>query len=281
MKETLFDEFVPKIDYHVFRKCNPNWRLRPHFVERNDLTFVIKGKASYIVDGQIYEMGPGDMIFLTEGAEKEAVTSAPNLMQCYSINFTPLYPGSKTRPPPFPLFSHIGLKQDIINLFRELTICWSQQQSGYIMKSRALLMMILHRLSEILIYDVDSQTGDYRINKVTRIIALHYLDKLSVSDLAKQVQLNTVYLGRLFKKETGVTIHQYILRIRIRNAENMLQSGNYKVHEVAEHCGFSDVVHFYKLFRAIRGFPPSRCIPRGTSALSGLGAGLPKGKNKG
>jgi AraC-like DNA-binding protein len=263
MKETLFDEFVPKIDYHVFRKCNLNWQLHPHFVDRYDLTYVIKGKARYTVDGKIYEMGPGDMLFLTEGTEKEAVTSPQALMQCYSVNFTSLYPGSKSCPPPFPVFSQIGLKQDIINLFRELTICWSQQQSGYKTRSRALLMLILHRLSEILLYGVDSQTGDYRINKATRIIALHYPDKLTVKEIAKQVQLDEVYFGRLFKKETGMTVHQYIIRIRVRNAENMLQSGNYKVHEVAEHCGFSDVVHFYKLFRAIRGFPPSRCVPKG------------------
>jgi transcriptional regulator GlxA family with amidase domain len=42
----------------------------------------------------------------------------------------------------------------------------------------------------------------------------------------------------------------------------MLQTGNLKVREVAEQCGFSDVVHFYKSFRALRGFPPSRCIPK-------------------
>jgi transcriptional regulator GlxA family with amidase domain len=42
----------------------------------------------------------------------------------------------------------------------------------------------------------------------------------------------------------------------------MLQSVNYKIHEVAEQCGFSDVVHFYKSFKAIRGFPPSRCKPK-------------------
>jgi len=73
--------------------------------------------------------------------------------------------------------------------------------------------------------------------------------------------MNKAYLGRLFKKQTGITIDQYIIQIRIRNAENMLQSGSYKVHEVAEQCGFSDVFHFYKLFRATRGFSPSRCKP--------------------
>jgi AraC-like DNA-binding protein len=125
-------------------------------------------------------------------------------------------------------------------------------------------MLILHRLSEILVFNVDSKAGDYRINKATQAIAMHYPDRLTVKGLASQVQLDEVYFGHLFKRETGMTVHQYIMRIRIRNAENMLQTGNYKVCEAAEQCGFSDVVHFYKSFRALRGFPPSRCIPKGS-----------------
>jgi AraC-like DNA-binding protein len=42
----------------------------------------------------------------------------------------------------------------------------------------------------------------------------------------------------------------------------MLQSGGCSVHQAAEQCGFSDVMHFYKSFRSIRGFPPSRCKPK-------------------
>ena len=78
------------------------------------------------------------------------------------------------------------------------------------------------------------------------------------------VHLDTGYLGHLFRQETGMTIHQYITQVRVRNAENMLQSGGVKVYEAAEQCGFSDVYHFYRLFKCLRGFPPSRCIPKET-----------------
>jgi AraC-like DNA-binding protein len=259
MKETVNDDFVPKIIYNVFRKCSPDWRLRPHFVDRYDITYIIKGNARYTIDGKIHELGPGDLLCLTEGVKKEAVTYPKSLMHCFSVNFSPLYPASKCPPPSFPKVSHIGLKKDVIDLFRELTMSWSNQQEGYIMKTRAMLMLILHRLSEILMYKIDNLTGDYRINKITGFIAMHYSDKLTVKGLAERANLDRAYFGRLFKEQTGKTVHQYIMHTRIRNAENMLRSGSYKVHEVAEHCGFSDVVHFYKSFRAIRGFPPSRC----------------------
>jgi AraC-like DNA-binding protein len=267
MKEKDSNYFVPKINYEAFRKCLPDWHLRPHFVDDNDITYVIDGKARYTIDGKGYELGSGDILCLTDGMEKKAVTDPHNPMHCFSVNFKPLHPGLKSIPPVFPVVSHIGLKKELIDLFRELTISWSGQRSGYIMKSHALLMLILNRLSEILVYDIDSEVGDSRINKATHIIMTHYPDKLMVKDLAEQVNLNVSYFGRLFKREKGMTVNQYIIQIRVRNAENMLQTGNYKVHEVAEYCGFYDVIHFYNSFRTLRGFPPSKCIPRDRGAI--------------
>jgi len=262
MKEAINDDFVPKISYLVYRKCKPDWRLSPHIVDNNDLTYIIGGKACYTINQKAYELCTGDVLFLRDGTEKEAFTYPNDLMRCFSVNFSGLHPSLKSKPPSFPKVSAIGLRQDIIDMFKELTINWSNQQSGYIMKTRALLMMILHRLSEIIIFNINSDAGDFRVNKAARTIAMHYSDKLTVKDLAEQVQLDEAYFGHLFKQKMGMTVHQYIMQIRVRNAENILQTGTHKVHEIAEHCGFSDVVHFYKTFKSLRGFPPSRCIPK-------------------
>jgi AraC-like DNA-binding protein len=262
MAETAFEDFVPKIFYHVFRKCSQEWRLRRHTVDDYDLTYVIRGNARYTIDDTIYELVPGDLLYLADGMEKEAITYPKNPMHCFSINFNSKYPSTKVPPPFFPVLSNIGLRQDIIDMFRELTISWTEQQKGYTMKTRALLTLILHRLSEIILYNIDSTPGDYRINRIIHYIQTHYAEKVTVKHLANRAHLDTDYFGRLFKREMGASVHEYITQIRVRNAENMLQSGIYKVHEVAEHCGFSDVFHFYKSFKSIRGFPPSRCIPR-------------------
>jgi YesN/AraC family two-component response regulator len=161
------------------------------------------------------------------------------------------------------MVSHIGLRQEVINLFKELTISWTEQQAGYLMKSRALLMLIINRLSELLLYDAEPASGDYRVNKIIRYIAVNYRKKLAVKDLAAHVNINPDYFGTLFNRETGMHVNKYITKIRVQNAEDLLRTGNFKVSEVSDYCGFSDVVHFYRSFRALRGFAPSRCIPRG------------------
>jgi AraC-like DNA-binding protein len=262
VKGKFVDYFVPRVTYQVFRKCRPDWQVISRVLDENEITYVIEGKARYTIDGKNYELEAGDVLCLTEGMEKEAVTYSDNLMHCFSVNYIPLHSGSKA--PSFPLLSHIGIRKDVIDLFRELTVCWTEQWEGYMMKAGALLMMIIHRLAEILIYNIETEAGDYRINKAIRIIALNYQNKLTVKNLANQVHLNRFYFGRLFRQKMGMTVNQYIIQVRVRNAENMLQTGHYKVQEVAEHCGFSDAIHFYKLFRSLRGFHPSKCIPRDT-----------------
>ena len=265
MSETVLDDFVPDIAYFVFRKCHPTWRQWMFQLIDHEITYIIKGNARYTINGVAHELGPGDLLYLRQGELKEAITYPQNLMQCYAINFTfkpKAGKAARAREGLFPEVNHIGLRQDIIDMFRELTISWTEQQDGYIIKTRALFMLIINRLAEIILYDVDSEPGDYRVSRVTRYISTHYPEKLTVKNLARQSGLDVDYFGRLFKHETGMSVHQYIAKIRVRNAENMLQSGSFKVQEVALHCGFSDTFHFYKLFKALRGFAPSACIPK-------------------
>jgi AraC-like DNA-binding protein len=270
MSNTVFDDFAPCISGHFFRRCNPGWRMPPSAVNDDNLVYIVKGSARYTINGVPHELESGDLICMSDGDMIEAVTGSTTPMQHYDISFSRKYYNDKKIGGGggggvlFPQINRIGLKHDIIGSFRELTVSWNEQSDGYIMKTNALLMLILHRLAEIILFNADSAQGDYRINKITRYISRHYAEKLTVRGLAAQIHLNPDYFGRIFRQETGMMVHQYLNKIRVQNAEIMLQSGGYKVHEVAERCGFSDFFHFYKSFKALRGFPPSRCIPRNT-----------------
>jgi len=245
------DPFVPKIVALAFRNCRPDWYLGAHFVANNEITYIMEGKACYTIDGKPHELGPGDLLCLARGSTKEAVTYPKKPMQCFSVTFDSLYPMLKSRAPSFPVISHIGPRKDLIALFEELTVSWSGQQPGYILKTRSLLMLILNRLSEILLYNSDSQAEDYYVNRATAIITMNYPDKLTVKNLAQMVHLNTSHFSRLFKRIKGMTVSEYIKQVRVRNAETMLQSGSYKADEVAGYCGFSGVAQLKKSVRGI------------------------------
>jgi AraC-like DNA-binding protein len=251
------DSLFPVINYLVYRECYPGWFLKKHTVERFDLTYVIHGSARYIIDGVLYELLPGDLLCLKEGMMKEAVTYSKDLMSCFSINFMLQNSQNQAVFLPFPLYSRIGILPDLIQQFHDLIHSSLVRQPGYVLHCSGLLLLILYRIYELTVLNIETKMKDKRIQNIVRFIVRHYSEPLTVHRLAGEANLNPVYFGALFKQETGETVHQYIAKIRIRNAQNILSAGGYRVCEVAKQCGYCDSYHFYKQFKTITGKPPS------------------------
>jgi AraC-like DNA-binding protein len=250
------------IHYIVFRQCNPAWRLLPHRVSNFDITYLIHGRACYTIDGIKHELSAGDLLCLPENAKKEAVTYPSHLMHCFSVNFQPKNPDLQNVKIPLPMINHIGLRNDLIQLFDDLVYSWQEHRSGYMLKCQGLLSLILYHLLEATVFETFSSDQDNRVKNTILYITKNYAKKLTVKKLAAMAGLNTAYFGTLFKRVTGVKVNQYIANVRIHNAKTMLKSGTYRVAEVVEYCGYNDTFHFYKHFKRIAGIPPSYYIPR-------------------
>lgn len=82
--------------------------------------------------------------------------------------------------------------------------------------------------------------------------------ELSLSALAKQLNVSSVYLSTVFKKETGKTVTEYINDKRISYAKHLLRTTSLQIQTVSLHCGIMDVHYFSKLFKQKTGKTPSR-----------------------
>ncbi|MDR1469612.1 MAG: AraC family transcriptional regulator [Spirochaetaceae bacterium] len=253
---------VPDIQYLVFRRCPADWRLKPHLVSNYDITYVVKGRARYTVGRTLHEVSPGTLLCFSEDTRKAAVTYPDELMHCYSVNVILSNAAGQKVTPPFPAVSNIGVKDDLIRLFNDLVYTRLERQPGYGLKCQGLLILLIHRLLELTVYHTSAPGNDSRIQKATRFIARHYAERLTVRGLALAAGLNPAYFGVLFKQVTGFTVNRYIAMTRVRNAKNLLQSGGYRVSEAAEACGYCDVFHFYKQFRALTGVSPSQYLAK-------------------
>jgi AraC-like DNA-binding protein len=238
-----------------------------HKFPYTDITYIIQGSARYTINGIEYDLSAGDLLCLPENSIREGVTFHDRPMHCFSIDFRLRSENGALVKLPFPIVSRIGAKRDIISMFHTLYYTWRHKQTGYMLKTHGLFLLILHRFYELIVSNSDSTAGDFRIKKVIRHIAEHYAEKLSVEKMAQLAGLNTSYFGSLFKKETGMSVNQYVIKTRIKNAENFLVSGEYKVEEVAMICGFSDVNHFYRHFKLLMGSPPSYFLPNRSDKL--------------
>ena len=80
---------------------------------------------------------------------------------------------------------------------------------------------------------------------------------LSLQTLSGKMHVNAVYLGRIFKKETGSSFNDYLNNVRIEKAKELLTTTNYKGNELYEKVGFSNYNYFYIVFKKITGVKPT------------------------
>ncbi|NHN30227.1 helix-turn-helix transcriptional regulator [Paenibacillus agricola] len=106
-----------------------------------------------------------------------------------------------------------------------------------------------------------SQSGtaskNQRLMSVLEWIRIHAADKISVDDIALEFNYNADYLTRLFKKEMGMNMQEYIQKVKMDHAKEELCRTDLPIKEIAHNCGFEDEKYFMKVFRKHQQMTPT------------------------
>jgi AraC family transcriptional regulator len=99
--------------------------------------------------------------------------------------------------------------------------------------------------------------GPARLRRIRELVEAKMERELSLDDLAQSVGLSTAHFARMFRKSTGETPHQFVLRQRLERAKAMLRAPAARVLDVAVACGFKTQQHFAQVFRYFCGTSPT------------------------
>lgn len=95
------------------------------------------------------------------------------------------------------------------------------------------------------------------ITRAREYILEHQSEELSLGQVAKAVNTSTFYFCKIFRKVTGINYTDYLSRVRIEKAKNLLLNPNLRVSEIAFEVGFQSLTHFNRVFKRILGQPPT------------------------
>ena len=106
--------------------------------------------------------------------------------------------------------------------------------------------------------DIQEQkkTADHTIEHITEYISTHLTDTLSLEEVAAAVYLTPGYLSEYFKSKIGTNFKDYVLRLRMERAKQLL-GRHVNVQEISVRCGYSDVKYFSKVFKKYYGVTPT------------------------
>jgi AraC-like DNA-binding protein len=248
--------YMPSLNFFVHRICTPNWVIVRQMIDFNDLTYVYAGRGCYIVDGQPIDVYPGCLLNIPCGHWREAYTDAKDPLRLYALNYN-MYDYQRNHiAPDLPLCADIGINKELLYSYATLARVWALKEPTYLLMGSSTFLSILSTII-MLMNKEKTAYRDARVQKVADYVLTHLNRPVLTRELQELVELHPVYLNTLVQKHTGYSLRNFINLIKINVAEDMIHHENISVHEAALRCGFGDIYYFSRIFKKIKGYPPS------------------------
>ncbi len=240
--------------------CVPDYAIhRPTFAFYS-LEFVLRGKGRVSLKGRSYDLEPGSLFSYGPGVRHDIASVGPLPLVKYFVDFsgpeaTALLRSCRLAP---GNVSRVLLVSELQTFFDELI------RSG-VRGSRYAPDLCAALLKCLAIKIAESRTSLNEAGYLSfatfaacqNYIQEHFLELKSLAEIARQCHVHAVYLCRLFQRYNQQTPYQYLMRLKMNRAAELLQEPGAMVKQVAEQVGFADSGHFSRVFKASLGLSPT------------------------
>lgn len=245
-----------------FAKTEPNHSFGPAIRDQYVVHIILDGEGYYSIKNQRYYLQKGMGFVIPPGISTfyQADESNPWSYVWMGIGgeMVDLY------------LEHLGLSHERLafdvrhlNDFKSLIFeCFAYEQDDFLneiilQKQIYKFLELLAKSSSSLKKDVATKKMNPYVNQALELIMTSEQMNLSVNELAQKLAINPSYLSRLFKKDIGTSIKEYINEFRLTTANNLLASTDYSIQKISELTGFSSNQTFSKAFKQSRGVSPT------------------------
>lgn len=245
-----------------------------HYHEGCEIYFFISGDAEYFVENKKYSLKCGDVMITREDEIHSPIIYGDGVYERIYIQFDPslldLYKTDSFNVLDIFYKRAMGDNNKITMSEKNVKYFWellNKLWRVYRKKDGGTKQMLMDAyFYEILaflykqFYDHSEEVVEKLPDKLAPIIEYidNNLDKdLSLTVLEKEFYMNRYYLCRIFKKNTNVSLHDFIAFKRVNRAK-LLLTEDYSVTEVAQMCGFNDYSNFIRVFGRVAGISPGK-----------------------
>ena len=235
---------------------------RSHYHPFFELYYMEEGKRLHILEDNIYQTTPGDIILFAPFIMHHSYSEDPKAdFKRIVLYFTPesvadsqvlsrLTKGSGL----YHIDSKVG--HYIHGMLGMILMEQANDDELHDATMKALLNLIVVSLLKKGVQEnkPESQT---LVSRLIDYIDTHYMEEIKLDNLADHFFVSKYYLCHEFKKYTNRTINQYINTIRILYAQQKIMDGEHNFTQIAAECGFSSCTHFGRTFKAVTGTTPS------------------------
>ena len=239
----------------------PTWRPKGRVDWQ--IIYIAAGEGHFFLNGQEVVVPAGNMVLYQPKQQQKYFYYGKDRTQVWFVHFTGREVRSILKHYEIPLdgyILHTGIAREFEDLFRkmrdELVKCaWGYEEMlTYLFRE---LMLTIHRR---MMEDAPRVSGfiQEEMDRAKAYFEENYNKEISIEQYAASRSMSTSWFNRSFRSEAGTSPMQYILEIRIRNAQILLETTDYSVADIAAVIGYDNPMYFSRLFRKAKGMSPAK-----------------------
>ena len=248
--------------YHLFL-VHMMYRT-PHIHLDFEFLLILDGQIEVIMREERMTLSPGDICIINplQSHEFRAAASAPALL--LSLQVPPAFCSSICPDTDHITFETRHLQSTALRgILLNLAISHFRNRQWDPLRCHYLIIQFFYELIQRTEYHTDHNHSwkqavpvGNRIRSILDYIDVHYEDKISLQDIADNLDISVYYLSHYFKNYMGVGLQEYIMRFRCEKARRLLLTTRESVLSISLMCGFSDAKYLTQRFRKQYGTSP-------------------------
>lgn len=250
-----------------------DFRLPYHYETTYQVLFVLEGKISYQVGNKKYETSRGGILVLNT-MEEHTLRVLEYPYERYLIQIKSDFFLQEVQ---YPEIVAVFIKRpvDFSHLFTVSKPIWNtlyeivqEMEQEYLRKNRyweiyvgsdlRRMFILIFREHTDMLTIMKSKSSITIAYKIMNYLEHHFTEVITVDSVAESMYLNKNYIAHVFKNETGFSLMNYVICLRINRAKLLLLETDKNITDIAVECGYTDFTYFSKQFKKKTNLSPSQ-----------------------
>lgn len=267
------ENFNPHIYYTFKRKFDETHMTNHHRHDFASLVYVLSGTCSYNIADSMYQVKKGDMLVLNPGVQHGKIMKPGEDIMELHIGFGNIFieglpKNHLVMPGSIPVINLQAYEQEYLKCCSD--ICYEQENNepgcDLMLKINVMKLLVLFlkttrselQATEKSLISFDSSEKSAIVSTLMTFLSDNYMRTISLDTISKSIYLSPAYISKVFKEEMGVSPINYLIKIRLSKARELLLEGRLPIKSVARSVGYEDVYYFSKLYKKYHAIPPSK-----------------------
>jgi AraC-like DNA-binding protein len=250
--------------------------MPPHWHDQVEINYAVGGSLTYLLAGSVVRVPPGRLSLFWAGVP-HSVPSRSRVEEFYWVYVPLVWLLRLGLPGPFMrrvMGGEMVVDADPLEADREMLERWSDElPRADDARMRLIVREVESRVMRLALSQTGEDKSEYvpweghpvrKVSEMARFVAQNCARPLRSEDVADHVGLHPNYAMTLFKRRYGMTLGDYLTRLRVCQAQYLLLSTDRDVSQIAFESGFGSISRFYDAFKAVSGKTPRqyRLLPR-------------------